>query len=134
MIALHTGWHHQLRAQAAVRVRQHRPRSRPPGAELNPNANHRPAGFVTAADLECFACNRAMMQTAVDELHAICTCQVVVGVVHNPILGETFTAVRGRGAQLNGQPISVTEEADLGSALVATEVSAGTQKSGRAMI
>lgn len=48
--------------------------------------------------------------------------QVVVSVVHNPILGETFTAVRGRGAQLNGQPISVSEEADLGSALVATEV------------
>lgn len=48
--------------------------------------------------------------------------QVVVGVVHNPILGETFTAVRGRGALLNGQAITTSGESDLGSALVATEV------------
>jgi len=48
--------------------------------------------------------------------------QVVVGVVYNPILDETFTAVRGRGAFLNDKPIRVTAEADLGSALIATEV------------
>ena len=42
--------------------------------------------------------------------------------VHNPILGETFTAVRGGGALLNGQPISASSEGDLASALVATEV------------
>ena len=48
-----------------------------------------------------------------------------MGVVHNPILGETFTAVRGRGALLNGQPICASAESDLASALVATEV-AGT--------
>jgi fructose-1,6-bisphosphatase/inositol monophosphatase family enzyme len=43
-------------------------------------------------------------------------------VVHNPILGETFTAVRGSGALLNGQPIHASSESDLASALVATEV------------
>lgn len=48
--------------------------------------------------------------------------QVVVGVVHNPILAETFTAMRSRGALLNGQRISVSGESDVGSALVATEV------------
>lgn len=47
---------------------------------------------------------------------------MVVGVVHNPILGETFTATRGGSALLNGQPIHVSSESDLASALVATEV------------
>eukprot|EP00878_Enallax_costatus_P010703 GHUV01011179.1.p1 GENE.GHUV01011179.1~~GHUV01011179.1.p1 ORF type:complete len:196 (+),score=33.49 GHUV01011179.1:304-891(+) len=32
----------------------------------------------------------------------------VVGVVHNPILDEMFTAVKGNGAHLNGQPITVS--------------------------
>ena len=31
--------------------------------------------------------------------------QPYLGVVHAPVLGETFTAVRGEGANLNGQPI-----------------------------
>lgn len=48
--------------------------------------------------------------------------QVVVGIVYNPILDETFAAVRGRGAFLNDKSIRVTAEADLGSALIATEV------------
>ena len=48
--------------------------------------------------------------------------QVVVGIVENPILSETFTALRGRGALRNGEPISSSPESDLGSALIATEV------------
>ena len=52
--------------------------------------------------------------------------QVVVGVVHNPILGETFTAVRGGGALLNGQPVRASSESDLASALVATEVTSAS--------
>mmetsp|Transcript_41391 Transcript_41391/g.98122 ORF Transcript_41391/g.98122 Transcript_41391/m.98122 type:complete len:267 (-) Transcript_41391:5-805(-) len=59
----------------------------------------------------------------------VCTCialvidkQIVAGVVHNPVLRETFTAARGCGAFMNGNPISVTEEKELGRALCATEV------------
>jgi myo-inositol-1(or 4)-monophosphatase len=44
----------------------------------------------------------------------------VVGVVRDPIHGERFSAVRGAGATRNGEPIAVSDEADLGSALVAT--------------
>lgn len=42
------------------------------------------------------------------------------GVVHDPVRGETFTAARGLGARLNGEPIRVSEPEKLGSALVAT--------------
>jgi myo-inositol-1(or 4)-monophosphatase len=44
----------------------------------------------------------------------------IVGVVHNPNLSETFTAIRGEGARLNSHPIRVTARSDLGEALVAT--------------
>ena len=49
----------------------------------------------------------------------------VLGVVVNPILGETFAAVKGRGATLNGAPIHVSSVTDLGKALVATEIGVG---------
>eukprot|EP00252_Welwitschia_mirabilis_P024786 TRINITY_DN7480_c0_g1_i1.p1 TRINITY_DN7480_c0_g1~~TRINITY_DN7480_c0_g1_i1.p1 ORF type:complete len:338 (-),score=49.96 TRINITY_DN7480_c0_g1_i1:296-1309(-) len=49
-----------------------------------------------------------------------------VGVVYNPILGELFTAVRGRGAFLNGIPIKSSSNSDLGSALLAAEI--GTKR------
>ena len=44
----------------------------------------------------------------------------LVGVVHDPGRAETFSAVRGQGARLNGQPIEVSERRDLSSALIAT--------------
>jgi fructose-1,6-bisphosphatase/inositol monophosphatase family enzyme len=44
----------------------------------------------------------------------------VVGVVHDPLNGETFAAARGRGASLNGAPIRVREGGALSAALVAT--------------
>lgn len=43
-----------------------------------------------------------------------------VGVVFDPLLDELYCAVRGGGAQLNGAPIRVSEETELGNALVAT--------------
>jgi myo-inositol-1(or 4)-monophosphatase len=43
-----------------------------------------------------------------------------VGVVYDPLLDELFCAVRGNGARLNGTPIRVSAEAELGNALVAT--------------
>ena len=49
----------------------------------------------------------------------------VLGVVVNPILGETFAAVKGRGATLNGASIHVSSVTDLGKALVATEIGVG---------
>ena len=54
---------------------------------------------------------------------------VQVGVVLDPSKGELFTATRGGGAYLNGAPLSVTGEADLGKAMLATgfAYTAGTQ-------
>ncbi len=46
--------------------------------------------------------------------------EVEVGVVASPGLRETFTAVRGKGAWLNGDPITVSDADDLASALVGT--------------
>ena len=44
----------------------------------------------------------------------------VAGVIHDPNLGETFTATRSGGAFRNGEPIHVSERADLATALIAT--------------
>ena len=43
-----------------------------------------------------------------------------VGVVHDPVGDATFTAARGLGARLSGEPIAVAESARLDSALIAT--------------
>lgn len=43
-----------------------------------------------------------------------------LGVVHVPVLDETFAAARGRGATLNGDAIAVSERAGLDRALIAT--------------
>lgn len=45
---------------------------------------------------------------------------VVVGVVYHPMLGELFTARRGDGAYLNGQPIGVSECRHLADAFLVT--------------
>ena len=44
----------------------------------------------------------------------------LVGVVRDPLNSETFAAVRGGGASLNGSPIEVSGKTDLATALVAT--------------
>jgi myo-inositol-1(or 4)-monophosphatase len=46
--------------------------------------------------------------------------QRVVGVVHDPLLDELYTATRGGGAFLNGRPIHVSDEENLDNALLAT--------------
>jgi myo-inositol-1(or 4)-monophosphatase len=43
-----------------------------------------------------------------------------VGVVHDPLHGDVFTAALGRGARRNGDIVRVRDEADLRTALVAT--------------
>lgn len=44
----------------------------------------------------------------------------VVGVVHDPNRNETFTAARGEGAFLNGEPMKVSERETLDRALIGT--------------
>jgi myo-inositol-1(or 4)-monophosphatase len=46
--------------------------------------------------------------------------RAVAGVVLNPVTGELFSATRGGGAFLNGEPISIAEPVSLPQALVAT--------------
>ena len=45
---------------------------------------------------------------------------VLVGCIHNPVSGETWTATRGGGAFLDGERLSVREVEDLGQVLLAT--------------
>lgn len=46
--------------------------------------------------------------------------QVVLGVVNLPLLGELFSASRGRGTRLNGKPVSVSTIATMEDSLLAT--------------
>ena len=45
--------------------------------------------------------------------------EVVVGVIFDPHRDECFTAVRGRGAQMNGEAIRAGEQDSIGDAIVA---------------
>ncbi|MFJ4691479.1 inositol monophosphatase family protein [Streptomyces sp. NPDC088766] len=44
----------------------------------------------------------------------------VLTVVHLPLTGDTYTAVAGGGARLDGRPLKVSAKTDLGAALVGT--------------
>lgn len=46
--------------------------------------------------------------------------QPVLTAVHLPLAGETYTALAGGGAHLDGRPLRVSETTDLGLSLVAT--------------
>lgn len=46
--------------------------------------------------------------------------RVIVAAVFQPLLGELFTAVRGRGARLNGAPLRVSSQPRLDQAFLAT--------------
>ncbi|RMI03590.1 MAG: inositol monophosphatase [Calditrichaeota bacterium] len=46
--------------------------------------------------------------------------ELLLGVVWEPVHRELFTAVKGRGASLNGRPIRVSEVSDFGRAFLAT--------------
>ena len=46
--------------------------------------------------------------------------ELVVGVIHNPVQGDLFTAAKGGGAFHNGRPIHVSQRAPLRNALLAT--------------
>lgn len=44
--------------------------------------------------------------------------EVTVGVIHNPVSGDLYTALRGQGARLNGTPLRVSAVANLAEALL----------------
>jgi len=44
----------------------------------------------------------------------------VIGVVLSPVTGELFTAVKGKGAELNGRPIKVSNSQPVSESLLAT--------------
>jgi myo-inositol-1(or 4)-monophosphatase len=46
--------------------------------------------------------------------------RVIAGAVYHPLLDELFTAVRGRGARLNGKPVRVSAQGRLDQAFLAT--------------
>ena len=46
--------------------------------------------------------------------------QPLLGVVYDPTRGELFTAVRGGGAQLNGEPLHATQTSELVDAVIAS--------------
>lgn len=46
--------------------------------------------------------------------------EIAAGVVYNPASGEKYTAIRGRGAALNGEPISVSTTEELDRSLLVT--------------
>lgn len=52
-----------------------------------------------------------------------------IGVVYDPLLDELYTAVRGGGARLNGEPIQVSDETDLTRSLLATGFAYDRRKS-----
>ena len=55
----------------------------------------------------------------------------VLGIVHAPVLGQTFTAVRGGGAHRNGTRLGVSTTANLADALLATGFSYVRNEPGR---
>jgi myo-inositol-1(or 4)-monophosphatase len=46
--------------------------------------------------------------------------ELVVGVVHNPLSGDVYSAARGHGATLNGRRVSVSRTEGLQASLIAT--------------
>jgi myo-inositol-1(or 4)-monophosphatase len=46
--------------------------------------------------------------------------EIVLAVVYNPVLDECFSAEKGRGANLNGKPLKVSDVGELDHALVAS--------------
>ncbi|BES93495.1 Inositol(Myo)-1(Or 4)-monophosphatase [Nesidiocoris tenuis] len=49
--------------------------------------------------------------------------EIVIGVVCNPMLVQTFTAIKGKGAFLNGKPIRASTATELRDAVVGFEIS-----------
>ena len=59
--------------------------------------------------------------------------EVVVGVTYDPARQELFTAEAGKGAYLNGTPISVTEAQEMSQALLSFDLGYVDEKAGLAL-
>ena len=59
--------------------------------------------------------------------------EVVVGVTYDPAREELFTAETGKGAYLNGTPISVTEAQEMSQALLSFDLGYVDEKAGLAL-
>jgi myo-inositol-1(or 4)-monophosphatase len=59
------------------------------------------------------------MPLCMPSVAATCNGEVVVGVIYDCHRDELFTATKGRGAFLNGRPISVGAQSEIGDAIVA---------------
>ncbi len=46
--------------------------------------------------------------------------EIILTTVHQPLLGHTYSALRGQGAWLNGTPLKVSQKTDIGIAMVGT--------------
>lgn len=46
--------------------------------------------------------------------------EIVAGVIYHPVLRDTYVAVRGKGAQINGKRMRVSETSELRSSLLST--------------
>lgn len=44
-----------------------------------------------------------------------------IGIIYNPVLSQLFTAQKGKGAFLNGEPIKVSGKTSLGESLIMME-------------
>ncbi len=49
-----------------------------------------------------------------------CQGEIILGLVYDPLRNEMFTAEKGRGSFLNGEPLNVSSVADMANSLVAT--------------
>ena len=57
----------------------------------------------------------------------------LIGIVHDPLQGQTFVAERGEGAMLNGEPVCVSRVEDFGHTLVGLEWGRGDETRRRAL-
>jgi myo-inositol-1(or 4)-monophosphatase len=55
--------------------------------------------------------------------------EVLVGVIHHPILKETYIAIRGKGASVNGKKLSVSNTRKIVNSLLSTGFSYNSQSS-----
>ena len=58
----------------------------------------------------------------------------MLGIVHNPIMKETFHAIKGKGAYLNGKKkLKVSNNTEIDKALISTEYGYERSEQGESM-